>query len=56
VREAYVWYHTAIDIFGLEGQVPESRVKYKPAEISTIAEYEWVKFHDTSAIFPVSKI
>jgi hypothetical protein len=33
--------HTALDIFGLEGQVPERRVKGEPAEIYTIADYEW---------------
>jgi hypothetical protein len=52
VRESYVRSHTALDIFELEGQVPESRLKGDPAYISTIAEYdwyEWVKFHDTSA-------
>jgi hypothetical protein len=59
IREAYVRSHTALDIFGLEGQVPESKVKGEPVDISTIAEYswyEWVKFRDTAASFPVSKI
>jgi hypothetical protein len=27
IREAYVRSHTSIDIYGLEGQVPESKVK-----------------------------
>jgi hypothetical protein len=47
VRESYVRSNTALDIFGLEGQVPESRVKGETADISTIAEYgwyEWVEF------------
>jgi hypothetical protein len=51
--------HTSLDIFGLEGKVPESIVKEETVEISTIAEYawyEWVKFCDTAAKFPVSKI
>jgi hypothetical protein len=59
IREAYVRSNTAIGIFGLEGQVPESRVKGEIADISTIAEYgwyEWVKYRDTAASFPVSKI
>jgi hypothetical protein len=59
VREAYVRSHTVLAIFLLEGQVPEIREKGEPAHISTIAEYEWyewVKFHDTSASFPASKI
>jgi hypothetical protein len=53
--------HTAIYIFGLEGQVPESRAKGETIYISAIAEYgwyEWVKFRYTAAAasFPVSKI
>jgi hypothetical protein len=58
-REAYVRSHTSLDIFRLEGQVPESKVKGDTVDISTIAEYawyEWVKFRDTAAKFPVSKI
>jgi hypothetical protein len=39
--------HTALEIFGLEGQVPDSRVKGKTTDISTIAEYGW--YHDTDA-------
>jgi hypothetical protein len=48
-----------MDIFGLEGQVPESKVKGETVDISTIAKYawyEWVKFRDTAAKFRVSKI
>jgi hypothetical protein len=59
IREAYVRSHTSMDIFGLEGQVPESKVKGETVEIFTIAEcawYEWVKFRDTAAKFSVSKI
>jgi hypothetical protein len=59
IMEAYVRYHTEPDIFGLEGTVPESRVKGQTVDISTLAEYawyEWVKFHDTAAKSPVSKI
>jgi hypothetical protein len=59
VREAYAISHTALDIFGLEGQVPESRMKGETADISTIAEYGWylwMKFRDITASFPVSKI
>jgi hypothetical protein len=51
--------HTSLDIFGLEGQVPGIKVKGETMEISTIAEndwYAWVKFCDTAAKFPVSKI
>jgi hypothetical protein len=52
IMEAYVRSHTALDIFGLEGQVPESKVKGETVDISTIEEYdwyEWVKFCDTVA-------
>jgi hypothetical protein len=59
IIEAYVRSHTSLDIFVLEGQVPESKIKGETVDISTIAEYdwyEWVKFRDTAAKFPVSKI
>jgi hypothetical protein len=59
IREPYVRSHTSLDIYGLEGQVPESNIKGEAVDISTIAEYawyEWVKFRDTAAKFPVSKI
>jgi hypothetical protein len=59
IIEAYVRSHTSLDIFGLEGQVPESKVKGETVDITTKAEYawsEWVKFCDTEANFPVSKI
>jgi hypothetical protein len=39
IREAYVRSHTSLDIFGLEGQVHESKVKGETVAISTIAEY-----------------
>jgi hypothetical protein len=54
-----VRYNTALDIFGLEGQLPESILKGETTDISTIDEYgwnEWVKYRDTAASFPVSKI
>jgi hypothetical protein len=59
IREAYVMSHTSLDMYGLEGQVPESKIKGEMVDISTIAEYawyEWVKFRDTAAKFPVSKV
>jgi hypothetical protein len=59
IREVYVRSHTSMDIYGLEGQVPESKIKGKTMDISTIGEYasnDWVKFRDTAAKFPVSKI
>jgi hypothetical protein len=51
IREAYVRSRTSLDIFGLEGQVPESKVKGETVDISTISEYaryEWVNFRDTA--------
>jgi hypothetical protein len=59
IREAYVRSHTSLDIYGLESQVPESKIKGETVDISIIAEYawyEWVKFRDTAAKSPVSKI
>jgi hypothetical protein len=59
IREAYVRSHTSLDIYVLDGQVPESKIKVETVDISTISEYawyEWVKFRDTAANFPVSKI
>jgi hypothetical protein len=41
IREAYVRSHTSLDIYGLEGQVPESNIKGETVDISTIAEYAW---------------
>jgi hypothetical protein len=51
--------NTSLDTYGLEGQVPESKIKGETVDISTIAEYawyEWVKFRYTAAKFPLSKI
>jgi hypothetical protein len=59
IREAYLRSHTSLDIYGLEGQVPDRNIKGETVDISTIAEdawYEWVKFRYTAAKFPVSKI
>jgi hypothetical protein len=39
MREAYVRSHTSLDIYGLEGQVPESNIKGETVDISTIADY-----------------
>jgi hypothetical protein len=37
IREAYVRSHTYLDIYGLEGQVHEIKVKGETVDISTIA-------------------
>jgi hypothetical protein len=59
IREEYLRSHTSLDIYGLECQVPDSKIKGETVDISTIAEYdwyEWVNFRDTVAKLPVSKI
>jgi hypothetical protein len=59
IIEAYVRSYTSMDIFGLEGQVPEIKVKGETVDISSIALYawyEWIRLRDTAAKFPVSKI
>jgi hypothetical protein len=59
IMEAYARSRASLDNFGLEGQAPESKFKVETVAISTIAEYawyEWVKFRDTAAKLPVSKI
>jgi hypothetical protein len=43
IREAYVRSHTSLDIFGLKGQVTDSKVKGETLDISTISEYDWYK-------------
>jgi hypothetical protein len=40
-REAYVRSHTSLDTYGLEGQVPEIKIKGETVDISAIAEYAW---------------
>jgi hypothetical protein len=37
IREAYVRSKTSLDIYGIEGQVPESKIKGETVDISTIA-------------------
>jgi hypothetical protein len=57
IREAYVRSRTSLEIYGHEGQVPESKIKVEKVDISTIAEYAWYEWvRDTAAKFPVSKI
>jgi hypothetical protein len=53
VREAYIRSSTALDIFSLEGKVPDTIVKGQTSDISPLAEYawyEWVKFQDTGQV------
>jgi hypothetical protein len=34
IREAYVRSHTSLDMYGLEGQVPESKIKGEKVDIA----------------------
>jgi hypothetical protein len=57
-REAYGRSSTTLDIFSLEGKVPDTIVKGQNSDISPLVEYawyEWVKFWDTGQSFPDSK-
>jgi hypothetical protein len=58
-RESYIRSHTALDIFSLNGQVPETIVSGETADISPFALfewYEWVMYHDTSIPFPEEQL
>ena len=58
-REAYVRSNTAHNVFGLDGQVPETMVSGETSDITTFAEfawYEWVKFRDTAVSFPEDQV
>jgi hypothetical protein len=33
--------YTSLDIFGLDGQVPERKVKGETVDISTMSDYDW---------------
>ena len=58
-REAYVRSLTALDIYGLSGQVPEIIVSGKTADISPFAAfkwYQWIMYRDTTASFPEDKM
>jgi hypothetical protein len=51
--------HTAHNIFGLQGEVPETLMKGYTADISPLAEfgwYDWCYFYDTSKTFPDEKM
>jgi len=58
-REAYIRSLTAHDIYGLNGQVPQTIMTGETADISACALfkwYEWVMFRDTSVGFPEDKM
>jgi hypothetical protein len=56
--EAYIRSHTAYDIYGLKGEVPETIMTGRTPDISPFAEYQWyqwVKFYNETAKYPNNK-
>ena len=56
--EALIRSHTALDIYELQGQVPETLLSGKTADISPFIEHEWynfVKWFDHGSSFPEPK-
>ena len=56
--EAYIRSFTSLDIFALDGQVPETMISGETADISAFALfkwYEWVKFRDATVPYPQDK-
>jgi hypothetical protein len=50
-----IWSHTALDLFELQGQVPETIVSGQTADISPFIEYlwfDWIIYYDRVASFP----
>ena len=57
--ESYVRSHTALDIFKLDGRVPETVVSGETADISPFCEFgfwDWVKFRDSGVAFPTDSL
>jgi hypothetical protein len=55
---AYVRSNTALNIYELDGQVPETVMKGQQADISPWCDfqwYQWVKYYDERASFPEDK-
>ena len=55
---AYVRSNTALNIFDLDGQVPETVMTGQQADISPWCDfqwYQWVKYYDERAAFPEDK-
>lgn len=56
---ALVRSHTALDIWQLEGQVPQTLMTGQTADISQLFEigwYEWCFYHDSAIKFPEDKL
>ena len=51
--------HTALDIYGLQGQVPETLMTGQTGDISSLCEFEWfqwVMFYQPTATYPDGKM
>jgi hypothetical protein len=56
--ERYIRSHTALDIYELNGQVPETILSGQTADISPFVQYgwyDWVKWYDSQSSFPEPK-
>ena len=56
--EAVLRSHTALNLYGLQGEVPETLVTGQTADISSLAEfewYQWVLYYDELASYPDDK-
>eukprot|EP00978_Attheya_sp_CCMP212_P027148 scaffold90568_cov29-Attheya_sp.AAC.1 len=56
--QAVLHSHTALDIYGIQGEVPETVVTGQTADISALAEftwYQWVLYYDENASYPDDK-
>jgi hypothetical protein len=57
--ESFIKSHTAIDIWQLEGQVPQTRMTGQTVDISQFFElgwYEWCMYHDSAISFPEDQL
>ncbi len=57
--EAYVRSHKTHDIFKLDGEVPQTIMSGKTANITQFCEfdwYEWVKFCSTTILFTEDRL
>ena len=57
--EALICSHTALNIYGLEGQVPETLMSGQTDDISNLCEFEWfqwVMFSQPTETYPEDKL
>ena len=57
--EAMIRSHTALEIYALQGQVPETLMTGQNADISNICEYEWfqwVMYYEPPLTYPDEKM